>query len=176
MKKQNTIVLDLDLRTNMIFAARFSFNPLMCIDFSCSRIKYDTIEAILPVLHKVMTWRSYNYNSVILFPHSLINADWTALFCNYAKKTEDGLVFSMCGPIEDWKLFPVDPKIKPYTITNNITERMKEHIMEIKVVEKIGIPHPDSWDWKSISTVAFLHNIGNHNIKQTIDGPDVVVF
>lgn len=176
-KHKYIIALDLDLGSNTIWSARFSFNPFQCERFKYRFLVGDHLEAILAILQEVMNWRTWEPDSVVLIPHGLVNADWSALFCNYAQRLSNGsLMFSMCGPIEGWFLTPVDPNILLYVETYEIRDRMSEHIVNMRIIEEFGIPHPDKWDWRLAATIAYLYNIGNYDLKEEPDKPKLIFF
>jgi len=180
MKNKKIITLDVNLKSNTFWAASFSFNPFECKDFMYkffSDAYDDQLTAVIEILQKIMDWRTWETDSIVLFPYNLINADWSALFCNYAKKTSSGkLQFSMCGPIEGWSLHPVDLSIVLYLETSKMKDRISEHIINMRIVEEFGIPHPDKWDWRRAATISYLYNVNSYDVEKTNDKPDLVRF
>jgi len=179
------LVLDMDLRWNRAWVARFKDMPFKVTAFAHYELGYDHVEAFLEILRKVMTWRIHAEERgdevYLLMPSNLLSAEWSALFCYYVKYMKpqetppEGRIFSLCGPIEGFHVEPVEPEfVKLFRVTDYMHSRAAR--CPHPGINRDNVPNSDQWDWQMAAVLAYLFSAGEYDIAYYENRAAEVVF
>lgn len=164
----------------MFWIARFRMQPFTCIGFldaDLTKPYEEMLDEVGMALRGAQYYRSKDPETHILMQHGIAEQGFSAFFCSYVSYQNGRRIVSLCGDMDDqsgktYKLEPNDRRVRPYTISQEIGDKIASTPAN-KAVEDT-IPSPTRWSWWEAAMVAHLYNEGAYKVRELSTGHPIV--
>ena len=175
--------VDMDVKTNIIYAARIRSSPFSVIAFEHYEMKShdmssgDDIDGIGWVMQHVTRWRELDNNSAVLVPEHVSMMPWSQMFMCFARRFKEREIVSMCGPVSNkYYLQPMDSHVKLFKTSSDELIAAKLQKIPLDPISKKTVPLTDLWDWQTVLIITHLYCWHEFCITREPSGRDILLF